>query len=55
MEYYYIQMTNKTPIYIDNKIVGYLNGYAIIDEEGKCFRVVYGETKRNLLLTFLNK
>jgi hypothetical protein len=38
----------------DRKLIS-LNGYAFIDENNKCFIIVYGESKRDLLSKYLNE
>lgn len=37
----------------DRKLI-LLNGYAFIDESGRCFIQVYGEGKRDFLTNYLN-
>jgi hypothetical protein len=31
-----------------------MNGYAFIDENGKCYMIVYGEGRRDFLSNYLN-
>lgn len=42
----------KVILIIDNKK---LNGYAFIDEYDHCIIIVYGESKRDLIIKYLNK
>ena len=37
------------PVISDNKVTGYLTGYAFIDEFNHCIIIVYGENKRDLV------
>lgn len=38
----------------ENKKEISLNGYAFIDENGKCIMIVYGENRKNDLSKYLN-
>lgn len=46
MEYTIKEMRNK----VDSK-----TGYAFIDKEGNCIRIVYGEANKNMITRLLNK
>ena len=54
MEYTVSKMESQTPIISDNKVTGYLTGYAFIDEFNHCIIIVYGENKRDYLIKKLN-
>lgn len=54
MKYTVRDIHHKLEITIDNKKVS-LNGYSILDEMGSCFSIVYGEDKRDTLITYLNE
>lgn len=53
MRYTVINMEHKMEYVDENKKKISLNGYAFLDENEKCFIIVYGESKRDGLLKYL--
>ena len=47
-------MEAKTAVFKGKEIIGYLKAFAIIDDHGGCFMVVYGESKKDWLINYLN-
>lgn len=47
MNYTSQQLKAKTAIFKNKEIISYADGYAIMDQCGNCFMIVYGEDKRD--------
>lgn len=51
---YTIQNMKEPLIYFENKKMVKLNGYAFIDEFGKCIIIVFGEGRRDTLKKYFD-
>ena len=52
---YTIQNMSNPFVFFENKKKITLNGYAFIDENGKCFIIVYGEGRRDSIKNYLSE
>lgn len=55
MKFTISKMEHVLTVFNDDRKLISLNGYAFIDENNKCFIIVYGESKRDLLSKYLNE
>ena len=53
MQFNIEKMKNKFEYFEGNSLVS-LNGYAFIDDTGKCIIIVYGESRRDQISKYLN-
>jgi hypothetical protein len=54
MKYVIKEMNHNLEFIKDNKKIS-LPGFAILDEIGLCFMIVYGEDKKDLMINYLNE
>jgi hypothetical protein len=50
---YRIEKMNTQLSFVEDKKLLKLTGYAFIDEMNKCFFIIYGENKRDMLIKHL--